>query len=77
MAVRRGHSDHVSADRTTGPRPILDHEGLPDLLADLLEAKLTPQQSELNARRSRVAGKMVGHACALDPLRPPECLHDR
>ena len=37
MAVRRGLGDHVGADRTTGPRPILDHEGLPDLLANLLE----------------------------------------
>jgi len=37
MAVRRGLGDHVGADRTTGPRPILDHEGLPDLLTNLLE----------------------------------------
>jgi hypothetical protein len=42
MVWPRGHSDHVSADRTTGPRPILDHEALPDLLADLLASARVP-----------------------------------
>src|SRR5262249_27883734 len=37
MAVRRGLGDHIGADCTTGPRSILDHEGLPDLLTNLLE----------------------------------------
>jgi len=35
--VGHGLGGHVGADRTTGPGPILDHEGLPDLPADLLE----------------------------------------
>src|SRR5262249_51223693 len=37
MTVGRGFGDRIGADRTTGPRPVLDHEGLPDLPADLLE----------------------------------------